>query len=109
MSAHDPEPAVRERVATLPDTVWDCERCGSEDSMMIRRSSLNEQFHADDVAFKCMNCWSVVAHGIPFDDPEVFRDEFEKRPSRVHDFATDAAQPRERLAALGYLSKSEVE
>lgn len=109
MTEYDPEPSVRDRVATLPDTVWDCERCGKEDSMVLRRSSLNEQFHADDVSLKCMNCWHVVAHGIPFDDPEAFLSEFEARSGRVYDIAADALNRADRLAALGYLSKSEVE
>lgn len=105
----NPEPAVRDRVAALPDAMWDCERCGSIDSMMIRRSSLNEQFHADDVMLKCGVCWFTPTHGIPFEDQSVFREEWDNRDSRVHDFAQDAANPKERLAALGYLSKSEVE
>lgn len=97
---------VRGRAESLPNGVWDCEACGSEDSIQIRRSSLNEQFFADDISFKCMECWHFRTHGVPFDDPDVFGEELSDRDGRVVDFARDGNDVRERLAALGYLGKA---
>lgn len=100
---------VRERTASLPQSVWNCERCGNDGSMAIRRSSLNEQFMADDVGLKCMKCWYYATHGIPFDNPEQFHLEMDLRKHRVLDFANQGPSPSvsENLAALGYLAKSE--
>jgi len=98
---------VRERVETLPQTIRDCEACGADESMAIRRSSLNEQFLADDVSLKCMDCWYVRVHGIPFEDPETFEDELSDRGRRVLDFTESDGEPnREQLAALGYIAAS---
>lgn len=99
---------VRERAESLPSDVWNCEACGATDSMKIRRSSLNPQFYADDIALKCMECWHFRTHGIPFESPDEFEAERDERDSRVIDFARDGEEPspKERLAALGYLAKS---
>jgi hypothetical protein len=97
---------VRERVnERLPASVWNCEACNSTDSMKVRRSSLNEQFLADDTGLKCMNCWHYRTHGIPFEDASVFHKERRARGRRVVDFTRDASgEPdKERLRALGYL------
>lgn len=104
----NPRERVRERVNRLPDSVWDCERCGSDSSMQIRRSSLNEQFLADDVGLKCSTCRYYATHGIPFEDASVFHEEHDARGSRVVDFTRDetGTQTRERLRALGYLGAS---
>lgn len=109
----DPDAArdrVRDRVATLPDAVRDCERCGTAGAMAIRRSSLNQQFLADDVLLKCMECWYAATHGIPFDDPDAFDQELEelRGGGRVLDFAVDGDEPtpRENLEALGYIAAS---
>jgi len=103
---------VRERVTSrLPASVWNCEACGSDDSMRIRRSSLNEQFLAEDTGLKCMNCWHYRTHGIPFEDASVFHEEHGARGGRVVDFTRDeSGEPdKERLRALGYLGASNQE
>lgn len=104
---------VRERANALPEAVWDCERCGADDSMAIRRSSLNEQFRADDILLKCMDCWYAASHGVPFTDPAQFEHELDelREGQRVLDFAWDGDEPtpEENLAALGYIAGSEVE
>lgn len=101
---------VRDRVASLPDSVRDCERCGTAGSMAIRRSSLNESFKADDVLLKCMACWYAATHGIPFTEPERFDHELNdlRGGRRTLDFAIDGPEPsaRENLEALGYLAAS---
>lgn len=102
-----PKERVRERVNSLPEDVWDCERCNSEDSMQLRRSSLNEQFLADDVGLKCAVCRYYATHGIPFDDPAHFHEERSMRGSRVLDFTRVNGEPdKEQLRALGYLGAS---
>jgi len=68
---------VEERLNDLPDEVWNCERCGSEDSMQLRRSSLNKEFMADDIGLKCMECRYYATHGVPFLAPGVFDAELE--------------------------------
>lgn len=111
-SADGIESRVRDRVSALPDPVLDCERCETDGSMEPRRSSLNQRFHADDVGLKCSACRYYATHGVPFEDPEEFDAELAARSSRVYDFAEGTEESddvSERLAALGYLSKSEVE
>lgn len=100
---------VRDRVAELPDAVHDCEACGAEASMQIRRSSLNEQFLADDVGLKCETCRFYRTHGIPFGDADEFNSEWEARSRRVVDFSRDEkGEPDEaNLKALGYIAASE--
>lgn len=95
---------VRERIDTLPDAVWNCERCDGGDTMQLRRSSLNEQFLADDVGLKCERCSYYATHGIPFEDPELFARETGLRDDRVLDFARDgpADSVAANLEALGY-------
>lgn len=96
---------VRERVDNLPKSVWDCERCGESDSMKIRRSSLNQTFHADDCSLKCQNCWYFTTHGIPM-PPHDFAIEMELRGGkRVLDFVLDGPEKSvdENLKALGYI------
>lgn len=104
---------VRERVAGLPNAVWDCERCGSAGTMAVRRSSLNTPFKADDVTLKCEHCRRVVTHGIPFEDPGQFARELDthRNGSRVLDFAREgpAESVSENLAALGYTAAAELE
>lgn len=107
MNINAPKNRVRERVAALPGQVRDCERCGDTDCMDIRRSSLNEQFYADDVGLKCMTCGYYATHGIPFTDPSRFMDELSERDGRVVDFARDGHNPREQLEALGYVGKAQ--
>jgi hypothetical protein len=99
---------VRERVQALPHSIFDCEACETDNSMQIRRSSLNEQFLADDVGLKCMECWHYRTHGIPFNDPDTFQSELQARGTRVLDFTTDEhGQPdTENLKALGYIGAS---
>lgn len=102
---------VRERLNCLPDAVWDCERCESAGSMQLRRSSLNEQFLADDIGLKCERCRYYATHGIPFSDPEQFARELGARDGRVLDVARDgpAESVSENLAALGYTAASKME
>lgn len=103
----DLEQRVRDRVADLPDSVKDCEACGGEGTMHLRRSSLNKQFLADDVGLKCLDCWHYRTHGIPFDDPDTFNAELQARGKRVIDFTRRDGEPdTERLRALGYLGAS---
>lgn len=103
----NPKNKVRERVESLPDSVWDCERCESADAMQIRRSSLNTSFYADDVGLKCKHCRYYATHGIPFESPAEFSKELKARDGRVIDFARDTHNPSESLAALGYVAKAE--
>jgi len=107
----NPRERVRERVQSLPSSVWDCERCGTAESMQVRRSSLNEQFLADDVGLKCSNCRYYATHGIPFEDASVFHEEHGARGGRVVDFTRDeSGEPdKQRLRALGYLGASNQE
>lgn len=100
---------VRERLEALPDTVWDCERCGAEAAMQLRRSSLNEQFLADDVGLKCGRCSYYATHGIPFANPEQYALEAGERDGRVLDFATDgpADSVAANLDALGYTAAAQ--
>lgn len=101
-----PHETVRERVADLPDAVRDCERCGGDDAMQLRRSSLNDTFLADDVVLKCKRCRYAATHGIPFDDPETFEWELMdlRNGTRTLDFALDGPSNdvADNLAALGY-------
>lgn len=99
--------STEERLSELPDSVWDCERCGTDDSMQLRRSSLNKQFMADDVGLKCAECRYYATHGIPFDEPEQFERELADRGKRVVDYTEEDGDPvAERLAALGYTAKA---
>lgn len=100
---------VKYRVSQLPDKIWDCERCGEEEGMEIRRSSLNDQFMADDIALKCQECYYFASHGVPFDDPHQFERELEERDSRILDFALGGpkSSAEENLEALGYIAKAE--
>lgn len=102
---------VYDRVESLPPAVRDCERCGSEDSLEIRRSSLNVQVMADDVLLKCLECWFVATHGIPFSDEEAFEHELEdlREGRRTLDFAFEDGweTPAENLKALGYLAAAD--
>lgn len=76
--------------------------------MQLRRSSLNEQFYADDVGLKCSECRYYATHGIPFSDPEQFEEERSERGGRVVDYTEDNGESvAERLEALGYIAKSE--
>lgn len=97
---------VIECVRSLPDEVMDCEGCVSDDCMQIRRSSLNQTFYADDVMLKCEFCYATRTHGIAFDNPGEFEEEFEARDGRVIDFARDSYDPSETLEALGYTAKA---
>ena len=97
---------VRQRVDSLPHSVRECEVCRGK--MQIRRSSLNEQFYADDVMLKCKECYRIRTHGIPFEHPSDFEEEMSERDSRVLDFARDSHDPSETLEALGYIGKSKV-
>lgn len=74
--------------------------------MAIRRSSLNQEFYADDVGLKCMECWHYRTHGIPFTDVDEFETEQALRAGRVLDFARDG-DTKAQLEALGYLAASE--
>lgn len=106
---------VLERVEQLPDAVWDCERCQTRGSMQIRRSSLNPQFKADDIALKCSECRYFCKHGVPFEDPEGFRKEFAEMRNNVRtvDFAETEHGPEDsvedNLRHLGYLGAAETE
>lgn len=97
---------VKQRVSELSDAILDCEACGEEDSMQLRRSSLNQQFYADDVLLKCSSCYRTRTHGIAFEDPDRFKQEWDSRDGRVIDFARDSYDPSETLEALGYVGKS---
>lgn len=101
---------VRERVEQLPDGVWDCEGCGSEDSMAIRRSGMNHSAYANDVILKCMECWRIRTHGIPYESEEQFHKEKELRGQRILDFAKESGvsdDVADNLEALGYVGKAE--
>lgn len=75
--------------------------------MQLRRSSLNEEFMADDIGLKCANCYYYATHGVAFDDPKTFNAELENRGKRVLDFTEAENEPvKERLENLGYLAKS---
>ena len=101
---------ARERVNTLPNAVWDCEACGGNSTMQLRRSSLNTQFKADDVGLKCGECRFYRTHGIPFEDADEFDREREARDGRVLDFTRRDGEPdKERLAALGYIAASDTQ
>lgn len=103
----DHKARVQSRVSSLPDSVFDCERCDTDNAMQIRRSSLNEQFYADDVGLKCSNCRYYATHGIPFETAETFKRERAARNNRVVDFTEEEnEQVKERLEALGYLGKA---
>lgn len=97
---------TRERAQSLPDPVWDCERCENEDCMQIRRSSLNEQFYADDIGLKCDPCEYFATHGVSFDNPDRFEEELRERDGRTIDFARDGHDPASQLEALGYTAKA---
>lgn len=104
----NPESRVKERVNSLPDTVLDCERCGGNQTMQIRRSSLNEQFKADDIGLKCSRCRFYATHGVPFEDEKTFDEERLARGRRVLDFTREDGRPTEqRLEALGYLAEAD--
>lgn len=99
---------TEDRLSRLPDSVWDCERCGEENTMQLRRSSLNEQFFADDVGLKCSVCYYYATHGIAFESSQQFKRELNERDSRVRDYTEEDGDPvKERLEALGYMAKSE--
>lgn len=98
---------TRERADQLPTGVWDCEGCGGEGTMEIRSSHLNRDVYADDIKFKCMNCYMVRRHGVPFEHLDEYEAEKERRPGTVVDFATDPEPATERLEALGYLARAD--
>lgn len=103
---------VRQRVNGLPNEAWNCERCGNKGSMQIRRSSLNEQFYADDVGLKCSNCYYYATHGVAFDDPDNFEYELNLRDGRVLDFAREEGPNDsvvDNLRQLGYLGRAKDE
>lgn len=102
---------VLERLDRLPDAVWDCERCDTNGSMQLRRSSLNDAFLADDIGLKCSWCRFYATHGIPFRDQSEYAREREQRAGRVLDFARDGPRPSvsENLAALGYTAAADME
>lgn len=95
--------AVRERVDELPDTVLDCEGCGGDGTMEIRRSSLRDRPCADDVTLKCMSCFAIRTHGIPI-DRDTYERELSQRDGRTLDGVDDGPSDVEsNLAALGYV------
>lgn len=97
-----------ERLEQLPTEIWDCERCGCENSMQLRRSSFNESFMADDIGLKCSECYYYATHGVAFDSPEQFETELAARDGRVRDFAReDGDVTKERLESLGYVAKAD--
>lgn len=104
----NPKNKVVERVKELPEGVRDCERCGGTNTMQIRRSSLNEGFMADDITLKCEDCYYVATHGVPFDDPVLFKMAMDNRNGRVLDFGSNLEGDKvsENLEALGYIAKS---
>lgn len=101
------EKRVRDRLTDLSNHIWDCERCKCNGSMQLRRSSLNEEFMADDIGLKCSECYYYATHGVAFNDPKTFRAELADRGKRVLDFTEEENKPvKERLENLGYLAKS---
>lgn len=100
--------ATRERAESLPPAVWDCEACRGSETMAIRSSHLNRDVYADDIKFKCMACYHIRVHGVPFTDLEAFEHENERRPGTIVDFATDPEhQAAEQLEALGYTARAD--
>lgn len=99
----------RDRADALPSAVWECDICGGR--MKLRSSHLNRDVMADDLKFKCMDCWHVRRHGVPFTDPKAFHAEAERRPGTIVDFGLNSGRETpdaaERLEALGYLAKAE--
>lgn len=97
---------VRERVAELPDGVQDCEGCGGEETMQIRRSSLRPEPCADDVSLKCSECRHVRTHGIPVTRETYEREMGLRNGSRTLDFVDDGPYGPDvetNLKALGYV------
>lgn len=103
---------VRQRILRYPNDVWDCERCGTEDSMRIRRSTLNN-FKADDILLKCTICKYAPVHGVDI-EPEQYDKEVEERIEKygrrsidvnTHSDFIDAPddEVKELLHSLGYL------
>lgn len=106
--------ATRSRAQRLPSGVWDCEVCGGTDSMAVRSSHLNGDVYADDITFKCLDCYHVRTHGVPFEKITEYHEERECRPGTIVDFGMnaserDTASPEvaDRLEALGYLARAE--
>lgn len=95
---------VRDRVAQLPDAVWDCEACGGTDTMKVRRGSLRENPCAEDTTLKCMSCFRIRTHGIPI-ERAVYKADLDDRPGRTLDFVNDGPNDgvAENLSALGYV------
>jgi len=99
----DPIENTRLRVNSLPNAVRDCEACGGEDTMKIRRGSLHDGPCAEDTMLKCIECYAVRTHGIPL-DRETFEAEMARRGSRIVDAVEDGPDSvAENLEALGYI------
>lgn len=103
---------VRQRILDYPHHVWDCERCNSDDSMRIRRSTLNS-FGADDILLKCTVCKFAPVHGTEV-PPEQFEEELEDRMEMYNRRSIDVnkhsdhidepnAEVKKLLESLGYL------
>lgn len=95
---------TQRRVAALPDSVRDCEPCGGEGTMAIRRSSLRPEPCADDVLLKYMTCYRVQTHGIPISREQYEREMELRGGSRIRDMVDDGPDSVEsNLASLGYI------
>lgn len=98
----------------MPHHVWDCERCNTDDSMRIRRSTLNS-FKADDILLKCVECKYAPVHGTDV-EPDVFEEELQARMDRYNSRSIDVnthsdsieerrEEIKDMLHSLGYLSE----
>lgn len=95
--------ATRDRLADLPEGIWDCEACGATDAMQVRRSSLRPEPCADDISLKCAECYHVRPHGVPV-TRESYESEMDERGRRTVDAVDDGPDSvEENLAALGYI------
>lgn len=92
-------------LASFHPQILDCEACGSEGTMTLRRSSLRPSPCADDVTLKCTRCFHVRTHGIPITRAQYETELVQRGEQRVHDAVMDGGEDglQERLAALGYL------
>lgn len=96
------------RLKTLASScpqIFDCEVCGSDGTMALRRSSLRPNPCADDVTLKCTRCFHIRTHGIPIARATYEAELAQRGGERIYDAVTsgDEEKLHERLSALGYL------